>query len=640
MVTKGYARHFMAVLTLTIISLLAGCGGGSSSSSTSQNNTPPVLKAITVSAWASGNLNVGDTRQFAATGSYSDGSSKDVTASVAWSSSNTAVATVNSSGMVTAAGGGSANISATLSGMSANGSVTVNPALTSVAVSSTGTTVSPNATLQLTATATYSDSSTGVVTSQATWSSSDTTVASVDSNGLVTGVANGSVQITATFGGKSGSETLTVQTTLTSVTVLPANPTLQLNTTQQLSASAQYSDGSQADVTNQAQWSTGDTTIASVDATGLATAVATGSTSVTATLNGTSGSTTLTVNPPQLSSIILDQDGETIPLGLPQQLTATGVFTDGSTAELTGVSFTSSDTTIISVDANGLASTLATGSVTITATVGSVSGTGTLTVGPQTLVSIAVTPTNASIPVSLTEQFTVTGTFTDSSTQVLTSGVIWSSSDTTAATVDQNGLATGVGVGSSTITATVGALTSSGSLDVTAAKLVSIAVTPNTASVPVGVDQQFTATGTYDDTTTQDLTSVVTWMSSNGSVATVNAYGDAIGSTTGTVTITASTTGVSGTATLTIDNATITTLTITPVNPSAKKGTWVQFTATATFSDGSTANVTNQVAWSSSKPQIAHINGAGRARAHKTGSATIRAAFHGQTATTTFTVTN
>src|SRR5260221_570539 len=116
-----------------------------------------------------------------------------------------------------------------------------------------------------------------------------------------------------------------------------------------------------------------------------------------------------------------------------------------------------------------------------------------LTVTPATLVSIAVTPANPSITKGATQQFAATGTFSDSSTQVLTNAV-WASGTPGAATINVTGLATAVGAGTSTISATVGIIAGSTLLTVTPATLVSIAVTPANPSITKGATQQFTAT--------------------------------------------------------------------------------------------------------------------------------------------------
>ena len=103
-----------------------------------------------------------------------------------------------------------------------------------------------------------------------------------------------------------------------------------------------------------------------------------------------------------------------------------------------------------------------------------------------TLTSIAVTPANPSITKGATEQFTATGTYSDSSTANITSQVTWASGTTSNATITSGGLATGVAAGSSTITATLGSVSGNTKLTVTAPTLTSIAVTRPTPRSPRG----------------------------------------------------------------------------------------------------------------------------------------------------------
>src|SRR6266851_9739947 len=137
-----------------------------------------------------------------------------------------------------------------------------------------------------------------------------------------------------------------------------------------------------------------------------------------------------------------------------------------------------------------------------------------LTAENATLVSIGVTPANPNLPQGLIRQFTATGTYSDSSTQDLTAQVAWSSSNTGVATIDSAGLATSVAAGTTTITATLGLVSGNTTLTVTNATLSTIDVTPTDPSIANGTTQQFTATGTYSDFTTQDLTTQVAWSSS------------------------------------------------------------------------------------------------------------------------------
>src|SRR5207247_3561670 len=126
--------------------------------------------------------------------------------------------------------------------------------------------------------------------------------------------------------------------------------------------------------------------------------------------------------------------------------------------------------------------------------------------------------------------------------------------------------------GTTTITATVGGVSGSTPLTVTAATLSTITVTPTTPSIANGTNQQFTATGTYSDFTTQDLTTQVTWSSSNIAFATIDSAGLATSVAAGTTTITAALGLVSGNTTLTVTAATLSTITVTPTPPSIANG--------------------------------------------------------------------
>ena len=135
-------------------------------------------------------------------------------------------------------------------------------------------------------------------------------------------------------------------------------------------------------------------------------------------------------------------------------------------------------------------------------------------------------------------------------------------------------------------------------------KLTSIAVTPSTASIALPGTTQLHATGTYDDSSTKDLTGSATWSVSSTNpvgvaVATVSKSGLVTAGATGTAVIQAvSGTVTPGSATVTV-NLTLTSVTVTPANSTVSKaGTpTVQFTATGHFSDGSTQDLTSSVTW-------------------------------------------
>jgi Putative Ig domain len=166
-----------------------------------------------------------------------------------------------------------------------------------------------------------------------------------------------------------------------------------------------------------------------------------------------------------------------------------------------------------------------------------------------------------SLPGGSTEQFTATGNYSSGPPQNLTGLVTWGASSTPsgAATITTGGLVSGVLDGSSTITATLGAI--QGFTTITTPSLVSIAVTPAFPAIAGTNTQQFTATGTYSDSSTQNLTNSVTWASSVTGVATITSGGLAAGVTPGTTTISATLSRIVGNMQLTVNAASSPTIT-------------------------------------------------------------------------------
>ncbi len=152
----------------------------------------------------------GATRQLTATALYNNGASQDVTALASWQSSNSTVASVSTSGLVTANAVGTATITASYRGYSGSTTITVPRTITALSVSPSSITLSPGSGYQLTATAAYDDGTTTNVTSSAAWSSSNTAVASVSAGGYITASSTGTATIAAVYGGYSSSMTVTV----------------------------------------------------------------------------------------------------------------------------------------------------------------------------------------------------------------------------------------------------------------------------------------------------------------------------------------------------------------------------------------------------------------------------------------------
>ena len=276
------ARDFTAMLVLAV--LLASCGGDST-------DPGPVVATVEVSP-PTADRRVGETVQLSATVKDASGTILSGQA-VTWSSSAANVASVSSSGLVTANAIGSAIITAAAGSKSGVATINVVQLVATVDVSPPTADRQVGQTIQLSAT--VRDGSGNIVTGQSVaWSSSASTVASVSSSGLVTANALGSAIITAAVGSKSGVATINVvPPPIASISVAPPNDTLLVGETLQLTATLR--DANNAIVTRPVTWTSSSPTTATVSNSGLVTAVADGSVTITATADGRSASSNITV---------------------------------------------------------------------------------------------------------------------------------------------------------------------------------------------------------------------------------------------------------------------------------------------------------------------------------------------------------
>ena len=534
--------------------------------------------------------------------------------------------------------------------------------LASIQISPGTPSVAAGLTQQFTAQGTFNTGATRDLTSLVTWTSATPYVASIAAGGLANTYSQGSSTITASFatqtnGTITGTATITVTApTLVSIVIsstplnnaypvpVPysgASVTTAAGTSHQFLAYGLYSDGGERNITTSVQWTAVSVSpiVATINSTGRATGLVPGTATITAKdpTTGVTQNASLVVTNATVTAIVVSPARQTIAPLTQLSFSALGQFSDGTTQDITADATWASTNiavaTVTSSAPNGVATGVSAGSTVIGAVLGGVAGGASLTVSSASLVSIAfpmVSPATTGVAIGSTLLLNAVGTFSDGTKQNLNSSAAWTvtPSNGSIATVDKTGLVTGIAAGAATVKAQVGTVTQTYALNVQ--NLSSIAVKPASVTIAGGTATAFDAVATLADGTTQDLTSSVTWVSATPATATIGngmvSAGWASGIAAGTSTIYAVFGGQSSQVSLTVTNATLTSIAITPAAPQTiSLGSTQQYKATATFSDSTTQDLSYLVTWTSSDPPVAVVNLTGLATSTGVGSTMVKA---------------
>jgi uncharacterized protein YjdB len=537
-----------------------------------------------------------------------------VNTEVRWRTTNPSIASVSASGVVTAVAYGATTVSAISladSTRQAAATIIVAPAVSSVAITPSASTLVIGDVRRLSATVL---GDVGVSTA-VIWRSSNPSVASISGMGDVTTLAVGSVTITALAAGdttKRATASVTVRAAPT-VTVSPNSVALRLGEQRTLSAAVQ----AEAGVSTEVRWHTANATIASVSASGVVTAVAYGATTVSAIslADSTRQATATIIVSPAVNSVSITPSANTLVIGDVRRLTATVL---GDVGVSTAVIWRSSNPSVASISGMGDVTSLAVGSVTITAlAAGDTTKRATASVTVLTAPTVTVSP--PSFVLSLAEQRTLVATVT--ADQGLSTAVTWRSSNAAVASVTTGGLVTATGFGTTTILAISQAdTTRRASSTVTVQPLVqSVSVTPASAALFVGQTVQLSPTVSVQGS----LSTGVSYRSSNEAVALVSATGLVTTLAAGGATITvlsAADTTKRATSTITVSSRPVT-VSIMQRPVTAMVGGTTQLTAAVTADPG----ISTQVTWTSAAPSIATVSSGGTVLGVASGSALITA---------------
>jgi uncharacterized protein YjdB len=510
------------------------------------------------------------------------------------------------SGLATAIATGVTTITASAKGVSGTATLTVAEGGLFVQVAPAGVTLPAiGATRQFTATA-RDGSGTPVAGARFSWTATNPAVVSVDAAGLATAAAEGNGMVIAATGGVADTAEVGV-TVVTAVEVTPSGATLAaLGATQQYAAVARRENGDSVDGV-EFTWASSNQAIATVGSTGLATAVADGDATITASAGAASGTATLTVAQ-AIASIEVTPAGATLTAaGATQAFTALARDANGNAMPAVTFAWTSSNPAAASVNpVTGLATAVATGQATIAATAGGASGSAVLTVALGGLV-VSVTPDAATIT-ALGAARQLTATARDAAgTPIPDAPFIWVTRAPAVATVDAVGLVTAIGEGTAWIVASTG--DGADSAAITVAVPATVEVTPAAATLTAfGHTQQFTAV-VRDAGGNAIPAAPVAWSSGDPAIAAVDAatgLATAVGN--GVAIISATSESASGSAALTVFQA-ITTIEVTPGAAALGALDATQaFTAVARDENGNAVTRPVAFSWSSTRWDIAVVD--------------------------------
>ncbi len=461
----------------------------------------------------------------------------NVSGLASWASSNISVVSVGTGGTIMANGEGSATITASYNGMTAQAAITVKKIVATLTITPSHLLLGPSDSGKMTAMYTPQNQASEEVSDKAVWSSSDPGVATVGPGGQVHAVSEGSAIIEASYKGEKNTAIVDVVEPTLSVT--PTNLILDIRDVAVIKA-VYYSGTKETDVTADAEWISDNAAVAKVSAAGVVTAENVGATVVRAKYKGKFGEVTVQVYPAETLEVI--PAAMTLKMGEPgvinAQFTSLNIIADVSGK----ASWTSSNPGVAKVSqAFGIAAidTVSPGTTTVTATYENLTATAVITV-TQPPGTLAMSPTAMYLKVGDIAAFAVMYT-SGNVTMDVSKETTWTSSNLAVATVSQGDVAA-ISPGTTTITATYQTLTATAVVTVTQPTVQptgTLKLSPTFLSLKTSEWGFFKALYDTSSGVLEDVSQKAEWSSDNEEVASVGAGGFVTGNSQGIANITA-----------------------------------------------------------------------------------------------------
>lgn len=566
-------------------------------------------------------LETGDTQQLTANAIYQSGKVVDVTLHTTWSSADSAIAAVYA-GKITGNGVGNSTVTASYLGFSAVVDVNVTKkvkALTST-TQSINVRIGQEESVQLTAV--FTDSTEEDVTAKADWSIDKGAIATV-LNGKIKGLSSGTANVTAKYGSQMFSFPISVEIAHR-LEPNKSKVSLLLNEEEQVTLKAIFPDGTEnQNVADRAEWSTSNPQVADVikgkiKAYGAGTAVITAS-------YGTKIAT-IQVDVDMAQKLELNRQDLFLKVGTTADVVLTATYANGDSLDVKDKATWTSSKESVAYYSNGQIHAASSGEAVITASYGNKNV--QMKVDVEVPRSLDIIPAFLVMKSGTEENVIVKASFANGTKEEITDKAEWST-DNEDVVFAKGGKISAYKPGTATVKATYGGKNASLVVDVDVPQNLVANVT--NLAMQIGEAKQITVKASFPDNSTEseDVTNKMTWTTTSPAVATVR-QGLVTGIGTGSTTITATL----GTRNLTIPVSVgvMQTLTVDKKKLVLAKDDSERVKVTASYADGTTKDVTEQAAWSSSSAAVAEVY-QGKITAVGTGVTTISATFDGKTVT-------
>ncbi len=518
--------------------------------------------------------------------------------------------------------------------------------------------------LVLTALATRNDMRLEDVSDISTWSSSNADIAKFEDPAIpkMTVLRPGEVDILVERNGVLGKFQLKLierQKVLERISLSHHAVSLPIGAYVDLTATGHYSNGSTANITNEVIWGSTSNSVANISndvgTKGRVQAASEGLAQLSASLAGLNASIPYATSNARLDSIDINPKNVVSPIGVSVYYTLTGNYSDGNSHDLTSAAeWTIVDAAVANLSNSapdkGKVSGASIGSTNIRAAVFDMTVETAVTVSAAVVTSLRITGASSSYAKGRTAALAAIADFSDGTSSDITEQTTWNSSNSNVVPVSNNtgtkGQITAQNLGSSVLTSTFEGIIGVVNVSVLSPVVDSIVIQPQTGgpSVAMGLTKQLNALGTYSDGTTGNISTLATWgvdLSGAGYTyaASVSNSGASKGRVTsfaeGVLKFTASYNGQLASLEFTVTEKSIQAITVNAANALMETADTQLMSAIATYSDGSTADVTNPtgnpdltMTWSSNAPSVVSVSNGGdkgTATAVSEGSAAVSA---------------